>query len=846
MDCTALPIYALAETIPATLRQHGRLVLTAPTGSGKSTQVPKLVLPLLGENERMLVLQPRRLAARMLAERVAAELETPIGTTVGFQTRYEQAVGRDTRILFITEGILTRLLLSSPDLPGIGAIIFDEFHERSLNIDLGLAMSWQCRQQRRPDLQLIVMSATADPDPVCAFLDDAPHVHSDGRLHPVTISYGNGRSSGLFQAAAAALRDVLTMEDSGDVLIFMPGAAEIRQAGDACRQVCGSGFDILPLYGEMPSAEQRRVMEPSPRRKVIIATNIAETSLTIPGVRHVIDSGLCRRASYDAARGLNMLETVPIARDSAEQRAGRAGREAPGSCRRLWSALEHRVKPARTIPEVQRCDLADAVLSLAAYGYPDPLVFPWFEVPPEKGLHLAVHLLTALGLLRPEHGGLTEIGRQAGRFPLHPRLALLLWYGHQQGCWQECVLAAALLSERPVLTASSASHSRMTELRQRNKVGPAAGVQSDFTAIFALLRQAESADFAPAACERLGLHAGAAQAVFRAARHIGALRPRTGGGAAASTDEVFLQTLLRAFPDRLARKLDAYSLDCECAGRRRAVLAQASLTRQEAYVIAGEVREVAGSIGTPGTRLELSLVSGCREEWLWEFFSDRFLEEDEVYWDERRQQVLRRQTLSCLGVILEEKLRNDPEPLAASALLARQLEANNMPLLGWDAACAEWIARVRWLAGHFPEQGLPVYTDGEIETIRQALCQGETAYRNVRNTNCLPFVRGLLRPTQIVYVEQMAPSTLPLPRGRRLRLEYTPGQTPRGRARIQELFDFAGPAAVAGGRIPILLDILAPNMRTVQITDDLARFWVVHYPALRSALSRRYPKHEWR
>lgn len=845
MDCTALPIYALSASLPEILREHGRLVLTAPTGSGKSTQVPKLVLPLLEARERLLVLQPRRLAARMLAERVAAELEEPVGGTVGYQTRYEQACGRDTRILFITEGILTRMLLSAPDLPGVGAILFDEFHERSLTLDLGLAMSWQCRLSRRPDLRLLVMSATADAAPVCAFLGGAPHLHSDGRLHPVAVSYTPSRGSGYSQAAAGALRELLAEGVPGDVLIFMPGAFEIFQTAEVCRQVCGTGYDFLPLYGELPAAEQRRVMEPSGRRKVIIATNIAETSLTIPGVRHVIDSGLCRRASYDAGRGLNMLETVPIARDSAEQRAGRAGREAPGSCRRLWSELEQNAKPARTVPEVRRCDLAEAVLSLAAWGYPDPGAFPWFERPPEKSLQLAVQLLVSLGMLLPDHGGLTATGHQAGRFPLHPRLALLLWYGHLQGCWQECAMAAALLSERPVLTTTSASRSLLTELRQTGKAASGVGVQSDFTTIFALLRQAESAQFAPALCQRLGLHPGAAQAVCRAARQIAGLRPRTGDTPDNGGAEVFLQTLLRAFPDRLARKLTPGSLDCECAGRRRALLSRASLSRQEAYFIAGEVREVAGN-GTPGSRLELSLVSGCREEWLWEFFSDRFVEEDEVYWDDRRQQVMRRQGLSCLGVVLEEKTRQDPEPAAAAALLAGQLESNNMPLLGWDEACDGWIARVRWLAGHFPEQGLPLYTEAETASVRLALCQGETAYRNVRQKGCLPYVRGLLRPEQVAYVEQMAPATLPLPRGRRLRLEYTPGQRPRGRARIQELFDFAGPALVAGGRIPILLDILAPNMRTVQITDDLARFWEVHYPALRSALSRRYPKHEWR
>ncbi len=856
-----LPIYAIKDAFISQLGSAGRVVVTAPTGSGKSTQVPRFLAECLpvSAGQRILVLQPRRLAARMLAERVAAECGGAPGGLVGYLTRYERALSEQTRILFITEGILTRQLVSDPELDGVAAIVFDEFHERSLNNDLGLAMAWHCVRTRRADLRIVVMSATLDAGPLQAYLGGCPHLHAEGRVHPVAVTYSPlPANQGAPMAAAQALRRILLSGQAGDVLIFMPGGYEIRATAEECRRLRSSSeFSIHLLYGELPPSEQRQVMAPSDRRKVIIATNIAETSLTIPGVRHVIDSGLARIARHDSGRGVNLLETRPIARDSAEQRAGRAGREAPGTCIRLWSEMVHSAKPARSVPEIQRLDLAEAVLAVTAFGFSDPGCFPWYEAPQPRALSAARQLLCQLGLVH-SGGGLTPLGEELSQVPAHPRLALLLWLGTREGCPEEASLAAAILSERPVrVSTSSTSRSESTRRRQeaKRRARQESLPESDFLETFHLLRVAREVHFEPQQCLGLGLNAGAARDVVRAAQDFLAesrrLRGIGGSGSGASagggTDSElsFLQCLLRVFPDRLVRRRNQGTLVCELSGRRLGELSRESVVRGESLFIAGEVRE-AGQASQPGTKTVLSLASGVREQWLWDFFPESWEETDAASWDDGRQQVVRRQTLSCLGVILEEKLRQDPDPEAAAEILARLLDEGKLSLPQWDVEVERWIARVRWLAGIFPDRGLPLYDECDRAKVHRVLCAGETSYRSVKGKDCLSAIRQIMPRGLVQFVETNAPAQVMLPCGRRMRLEYTPGLPPKGRSRIQDFYDMDETPRVAGGSVPVLLDILAPNQRTVQITDDLRRFWEVHYPRIKPELARRYPRHVWR
>ncbi len=848
MPQAILPIQEIREAFLSAMTPGGECVITAPTGSGKSTQIPQWLMGALPENERVLVLQPRRLAARMLAERVAWEVGCKPGEAVGYLTRYEKALSAQTRILFVTEGILTRMLLNPRELDAYGAIVFDEFHERSLNGDLGLAMAHALRAKSRGDLRLVVMSATLAADAVAHYLDDCPLLRAEGRRFPVELSYTRRSDfKNLEQATTDAVRDLVSDGTPGDILVFLPGAGEIRHVQEEFHRTRFSEvLEVLPLYGEMPPEAQHAVMAPSEHRKVILATNIAETSLTIPGVRMVVDSGLVKLSRYDAQRGVDILETVPISDDSAQQRAGRAGREAPGKCRRLWSAIEQDHKALHTPPEIQRMDLADPILSVHCYGYTDDTAFPWYEAPPEKGAEIARVLLQNLGIL-DNAGAVTERGRAVRNFPTHPRLALMLHLGAQQGAFEEACGAAAILGGRPLMLRHGAADvltQHRNALRRENR--GAEVTESDFLGQLSLLRQAKERHFDTDACARLGILSGAARDITREWNDFLKMKPRDAAADAPVPGVVLARVLLECFPDRLARRVDTGTLNCELQGRRHAVLSAQSLVRDEKLFIAAEMREVSAG-RQPGTTTELSLASGIREEWLWERYPDGLIDEDTVLWDGVRQQVMRRRTLSCLGLVLEESVRNDPDPEAASEMLFGEIESsNNMPLLGWDDACEAWCERVRFLRPRFPNLNLPEYTDQERSEIRRALCLGETKYSVVRNKPALSFVQAILTAEQRSAVERLAPATLPLPRGRKLRLEYHVGQPPKGRAKIQELYDVTGPITVGGGQIPVLLDILAPNFRTVQITDDLPRFWQVHYPSIKSQLQRRYPKHEWR
>ena len=573
-----LPIFNIRGEFMAALGRTNRIVLTAPTGSGKSTQAPQFLLDAPAGTlaaGQILVLQPRRLAARMLAERVADERAGKLGDEVGFQTRFETAVSAQTRLRFITEGILPRMLLGDPLLRSVAAVVFDEFHERSLATDLSLALIRSLQETRRPDLKLVVMSATLDAARLLEYLGNAPappaighlaaispmttdampgrnpiatpshrhtavpvvHLHAEGRRYPVDIRYrqGSGGAAQPWDLAADALGQLLAAGAAGDVLIFMPGSYEIRRTLEACRRHAGAGVTLLPLYGDLPAEQQHQVMRPDPvRRKIIVATNIAETSLTIPGVRHVIDSGLARIQRFDAARGFNTLFVETISRAAAEQRAGRAGREAPGICLRLWTQLEQNHRPPHQDAEIARVDLAETVLSLSMLGF-RPHEFPWFESPPATAVAAATTLLVDLGALEKITNAerrvtnecdlkldadsaacamrnspfaiphtVTPTGRRMSQLPAHPRLARLLLEAENRGCLREATLLAAILSERNALLAGKTADAPAED-----------PYDSDLNRLMTLLHQARAAHYDPAHCTRLGLNATAARQIFR-------------------------------------------------------------------------------------------------------------------------------------------------------------------------------------------------------------------------------------------------------------------------------------------------------------------------------------------
>ena len=864
IDGAHLPIHDVADALLGGLSDYGRVVLSAPTGSGKSTQVPQLLLDRGGVEGSILVPQPRRMAARLLAKRVAAERGGAPGGEVGYQVRFENVTGPGTRIRYLTEAIFLRRLLADPTLPGVGAVVFDEFHERHLDSDLALSRVRDAVETVRPDLRVVVMSATLEVERVKAFLAPCAEVRASGRLFPVEERYlgaamGHGARP-VWERAAAAFRKAVGEMDApkaaadGDgarnVLVFMPGAREIRRTLDVIgRTPEAKGFEVLPLHGELPPAEQDRAVAPGDRPKVIVATNVAETSITIEGVRVVIDGGLARVARFDPRRGVNTTLTESVSRASADQRAGRAGRTGPGLCLRLWSEAEHEARPARDTPEVLRVDLAEAALLLLASGA-DPFGgFRWFEKPPEEALERAARVLRDLGALDPE-GGLTDTGRAMAGFPVHPRHARLLLEAAARGVLETAALAAAFTQDRPFYRASPDPATREEQVR---RIEATADHSTDFAVLLQAWRFARDRSFERRHCEPLGIHAWAArragdiaaQLVRLARERLAAEVTRDGGDSGEADAGAALRLcLLAAFPDHVALRLDSGTRRCRMVGGQTAQLRRESVVRAPLMVGAEvEEREVGGE-----ATLLLGLVSEIEPEWLESLFPGDVATRTETVYDPAARRVVCRRERRFRDLALESGEGGVPEPGKAAELLAEEVMAGNLCLKHWNAEVERFIRRINFTARHCPEAEITPL-DGEGRAlIAEQVCEGATGYKAIKDRPVLPVVRQWLTPEQLYCVETWAPDEIALPRRRRpVKVRYEED----GRAVLSaKLQDFYGATnaqlRIANGAVPLTLELLAPNGRPAHVTDDLDGFWTGAYPRVKRELAGRYPKHEWR
>ncbi len=841
MNRRDLPIYELEAQLAASLRAHSRVVLQAPTGSGKSTQVPQILLDrgLAGDGE-IVVLQPRRLATRMLAARVAQERGVRLGEEVGYQIRLDKVCGRKTRIRFVTEGVLLRQMLSDPALRGIGVIIFDEFHERHLYGDITLARALDLQESRRPDLKLVVMSATLDAGALQKYLAPCELLTSRGRTFPVDVEYIE-KPLGDFPVwdAAAEEFERVSRQTEGDVLVFMSGAYEISRTISAIRNTrAGGQCTVLPLHGELPAAEQDAAVARCERRKVIVSTNVAETSLTIDGVRVVIDAGQAKIARFDPYRGINTLLVERISRASAEQRAGRAGRTAPGRCVRLWTEREHHERPAQELPEVKRLDLAEVVLTLKASGVEDVAKFRWLEAPDPRSLERALTLLTDLGALDGA-GAITPLGRRMLAFPAHPRYARMLLAAHELGCVPVVVQIAALTQGRGLLRRAEGK-----QMEQDRDAALGENADSDFFVHLRALRFAAERDFNPQTCRPLGIHAPAArEAAALAEQFLRIARDEGLDTAARETSADQLQRcVLAGFPDMVALRLDAGTLRCALVHGRKGVLARESVVTTP-LLVASEVREVEIR---GGVETLLTLATGIKEEWLRELFPDGFRETTEVFFDSALRRVLAKTQTRFHDLVLRSG-QSDKVPLEqAAALLAREAEAGTCPLKLWDNAVEQWILRLNQLAEWFPEYELPKLGDDDRRLLLEQICHGAVSYKDIKERAVWPVVKSWLSPVQQQLLDDQAPERIELPNGRKAKVIYAPGTAPHIAARIQDLYGVTGELRIAAHRIPLVIHVLAPNHRPIQITQNLATFWKDSYPKIKQELQRKYPRHEWR
>ncbi|MDB6169573.1 MAG: Helicase ATP-dependent domain protein [Verrucomicrobia bacterium] len=845
-----LPIYELESAIIAATRDGGRLIVQAPTGSGKSTQVPQMLLRhgLLGEKGQVVVLQPRRLATRMLAKRVAEEVGAPLGGIVGYQIRLETRAGEETRIRFVTEGILLRQMSFDAQLRGISAIVFDEFHERHLYGDISLARALQLQQTSRPDLKLIVMSATLDAGALKNYLAPCEVLVSEGRSFPVRIEYlpkaANFDQEPVWDVAARECERVAAASE-GDVLVFMPGAFEISRTVQAIQ---GSralrDFVTFPLHGELPPEQQDRAVARSEARKIIVSTNVAETSLTIDGVTTVIDSGLARVARFDPHRGINTLLIEKISVASADQRAGRAGRTAPGACVRLWTEREHGQRALQELPEVKRLDLSEVVLTLKASGIGDVAHFPWLEKPDPKALERAEMLLADLGAIGDGTSGgrITETGRKMLRFPVHPRYARMLLAAQERGCVRPVALMAALTQGRNFLLRGVP---REVEQAREDALGEEH--ESDFFLLMRAWRFADKANYAVEACRRLGIHAQGARQVGPLFEQFLEIAAKEGLDVAERrTDGAEIRKcVLAGFSDQLAKRLDAGTLRCELVHQRRGLLARESAIGRSALLVAAEISEVGGRGGE--VSVLLSLATAIEEPWLREIFPDDFHEMRGVTYDQEMKRVVTRRERRFRDLVLEAKVSTDEAPLnEAAALLTKEVISGRLKLEAWDDTVEQWILRVNRLAEWFPELEVNPLTEADRATLVEQICYGELSYRDIKDKPVMPILRDWLTAEQLAVIDDYLPEKLTMANGRRSRLTYAREGPPILSARIQELYGVEGKFTLGHGRVPVKIEVLGPNHRPLQVTDDLTAFWRDMYPKLKAELSRRYPRHEWR
>jgi ATP-dependent helicase HrpB len=803
-----LPIEHALPAVRDALRSGTGAVLQAPPGAGKTTRVPLALLdePWLA-GRRIVMLEPRRLAARAAARRMADTLEQRVGDTVGYRVRHESMVGPGTRIVVVTEGVLTRMLQGDPALEEFGLVVFDEFHERSIHADLGLALTLQCRDLLREDLRLLIMSATLEGGPVAALLGGAPLVTSEGRAHPVEVRHLARRAGTKFEAAVAAVVRQALQAEVGDLLVFLPGAGEIRRVEGLLH---GVDADVIPLYGNLPPDQQDRAILPSPPggRKVVLATSIAETSLTIEGVRVVVDAGLSRVPRFSPRTGMTRLATVRVSRASAEQRCGRAGRLAPGVCYRLWSRQEDATLPERSSPEILQADLAPLALDLAAAGVRDPAELRWIDPPPPAAFSEARSLLAQLGALDAS-GGFTRHGAAMTRLALHPRLSHMVMKASELGDRDTACEIAALLTERDLL--------------RRSAGVPEADIRTRLDLLRGTTVRGE--------VDR--------EALRRAKAEVAACRRSRGAGRGKGFGMSVGVLVGLAYPDRIAQRRQGRMGRYLLRNGLGASLDPQGLSREEYLVIP----ELDGK--APESRILVAAPISIEE--IREQFGSDIAIEEAVAWDPGSRAVGARRRERLGSIVLRDTAIRNPEPALVAGALMEGVRKEGLHVLSWDDGARrtrERITFIRTLDAAWPDLSDRALADS-LEEWLGPHAVGLTRLDDLMRVDLSAALLDRLSWQQRAALDRLAPTHVTVPSGSRIPVDYGDPALPVLAVRLQEMFGLTETPRVGGGAVPLTLHLLSPAGRPVQVTRDLAGFWRTTYFEVRKDLKGRYPKHHW-
>ena len=820
-----LPIEDVLPDLKAALRDGPEAVLQAPTGAGKTTRVP---LALLGEDwldgDTIIMLEPRRLAARSAARFMARQLGEDAGQTVGYRVRMDTQVSRQTRIEVVTEGVLTRMLQDDPALEGVGAVLFDEFHERNLQADLGLALTLQAREVLRPELRVLVMSATLDTGPIAELLD-APLIESEGRSYPVEVHYRDRPVKDRIEPAVAAKVQEALGHTEGDVLVFLPGAGEIRRTESRLEDAVPADVALYPLFGNLPPEKQDRAIEPSPegRRKVVLATDIAETSLTIEGVRVVVDSGLRRAPRFDAASGMTRLETVKISRASADQRKGRAGRVAPGVCHRLWTERTHHHLDRHTPPEIENADLAPLALELAMWGTPDPSALRWLDPPPADAYERAQSLLRRLGAVG-EDGTITDHGRRMSRqlSGLHPRLAHMLINARALGHGALACDLAALLSERDIFKGQGEAPD--VDLRLR---------------LEALRRLRRGERPTPDHARNYVVPYGAVGHVRTVADHwrstVGVSKSEEGDIEACGLLTAF------AYPDRIAQRIEGRSGRFRLRNGQVAELPNPQLLSDADYLVAAHVD------GRRQTN-RIFLAAPLAEAAIVDHFGTQITATTDIAWDSDARRVRARHRDELGALVLKDGPIEDPDPTAVAEAMVAGVHQEGLDLLPWTDHARQLQRRIQFLHHHLGSDWPDVRDEALLEHLEDWLLPHVYDMKRADDLQQLTLpelLRERLTWEQRDRLDALAPTHLTVPSGFDRPLDYSDPETPVLAVRLQELFGQTETPRIAGGHVPVTLHLLSPAQRPVQITQDLEGFWNDTYYEVRKDMRGRYPKHYW-
>ena len=837
-----LPVNEVEKEIRASVAvDQGRLLLKAPTGSGKSTAVPGMVR---GECEgQVVVVQPRRMAARLLAEFVAKQMGTLVGKGVGYAVRFENQSGPETEILFVTDGVLQRMLLDDPELSGVGAVVFDEFHERRLSSDLSLARVLDLQESLRPDLRVVVMSATLETGGLKDYLEPCRLVEAGGRLFPVEIRHrgeaqvgrrGPNRHEEVWDRVAAAVKAEARELIAGDrILVFLPGMYEIRKSQSLLENAAAlKGWEVCPLYSALSPTAQRSALKMDDSKRIILATNVAETSVTIEGVKVVVDSGLVRQSSYDVARGFDSLGVVKIARAAADQRAGRAGRTGPGRCVRLWSESDHRNRKEFETPEVCRVDLAEAILFLKRLGVNEITDFRWLDQPENERRLDAEKLLTWLGAL-DSGGRLMEAGKQMAALPLHPRLSALVLQGGD--CLGEVLFVAAAVQGEGVFKRAGRGQ-KWAELLEGEP-----GWGNDFGAEWLAMMAAKNLDFQPRECDGLGVLARGARETWKNFQQLGRLLKKRGERIKEpdfrQRGEACARAMLVAFGDRLAVRRDQGSAVCHVVGGRKGKLHPKSVVRNTTLFLAADMIEVEG-------RERSVMLSRCVEiskDWI---PAEEINDSVNVIFDEISRRVVAVKQRIFRGLILEEKRGGEVDPNLAGELLAGRVIAGDLVLKKWDAKVERWIARLAFLSKAMPELEFPGFDAGDREMAIAQICAGATTFKEVKDRDPWRVLHDWLSIPQRQAMDSFAPEKITLENGVNTRVLYAADNDPWFEEKVQRLYGVKETPMIANGH-PLVAKILAPNQRPWQVTSDLPGFWERGFTQMKKDLAGRYPKHNW-